>query len=513
MLLAVVCVLVAAFLVAPATAGAEGPPVRPDTHQVMFVGNNWDGTADIVDAHTFQRLARINTIPDREERMREIMTDPERLAFFLLIREFVGEGHDQFTDDMFTSHDGRFVYVSRPSFADVVGIDLRTNAIVWRFPMEGQRSDHMGISPDGTRLLVSDSTANKVHELDTASGRKTGEFPSGDSPHENNYAKDGSRIFHASIGRVYTPTDQPELGLVRDTSKGARWFQIVDANTLEILKRWDMGEKLDEAGYPDEESAVRPMALSPDERFAYLQISFMHGFVEFDLQEERVLRVARLPISEEAQATPREQYLLDSAHHGLAMNPEGTKLCVAGTMSDYAAIVSRQTFSHRLFDVGEKPYWSTNGHDGRLCWVSVSGNDRVVVLDYETEREVARIPVGDHPQRVRAGAIQRSYVPGLPLPPGEQDTVRPRIAVGGVPRSCRRKSFVLRVKVTDQSALSSASATLGERRLRETRSKRFRVRVPVAGVRRRVRQPVRVRAVDTAGNRTKRIVRFSRCAR
>jgi len=87
-----------------------------------------------------------------------------RLGFFLAIRQEVGEGNDQYTDDMFTSHDGRFVFVSRPSFADVVGIDLGTKKIVWRFPMEGQRSDHMAISPDGTRLLVSDSTANKVHE-------------------------------------------------------------------------------------------------------------------------------------------------------------------------------------------------------------------------------------------------------------------------------------------------------------------------------------------------------------
>ncbi|HEV2062883.1 MAG TPA: hypothetical protein VGR12_08545, partial [Solirubrobacteraceae bacterium] len=413
---------VASVMLALATGEAaanEGPPEAPGTRLVMFAGNNWDGTADIIDARTYERLARINVIPDREERMQEIATDPERLAFFLAIRQFVGEGNDQYVDDMFTTHDGRLVAISRPSYADVVGIDLSSGEIVWRFKMEGQRSDHMAVSPDGTSLLVSDSTANKVHELDLHTGRKTGEFPSGDSPHENVYTDDGSRVFHASIGRVYTPTDR-ELagGLVRDTSKGERVFQIVDAQSLQILKRWDMGQKLEEAGYPDMSSAVRPMALAPDEKQVYVQVSFHHGFVEFDLEQERVLRVANLPISEEAQNTPREQYLLDSAHHGLAMNEEGTKLCVAGTMSDYGAIVSRADFSHKIFDIGKKPYWATTGFDGRTCWLSSSGDDRVVVLDYDTERELARIPVGDHPQRVRIGLVRRASVAALPLPPG-----------------------------------------------------------------------------------------------
>ena len=382
----------------------------------MFVGNNWDGTADIVDARTFERLGRINVIPDKEERLREIHASPDKLAFYLLIRTFVGEGNDQYVDDMFTTHDGELVAVSRPSFADVVGISLQTHEIVWRFPMEGYRADHMAVSPDGTRLLVSDSTANKVHELDIRTGDKTGEFLTGDSPHENNYSKDGTRIFNASIGRVYTPTDRSELGPVRDASKGERYFQVVDAETLEVLSRVDMGQKLEEAGYPDMDSAVRPMALSPDERFAYLQISFHHGFVEYDLEQERVVRVVDLPISEEAQATPREQYLLDSAHHGIAMNPEGTKLCVAGTMSDYAAIVSRSTFQATVFPVGEKPYWATNGLGGGTCWVSFSGDDRVGVFDYASEQQVATIPVGDHPQRVRRGAVQTAYLPGLPAP-------------------------------------------------------------------------------------------------
>ena len=169
--------------------------------------------------------------------MAEIQADPVRLGYFLGIRQLVGEGHDQFVDDAFTSLDGRFLYVSRPSFADVVSIRLKTGAIVWRTPVEGYRADHMAISPDGTRLLVSASTARKVHALDTRTGKIVGSFESGDQPHENNYSADGSKIFHASIGTVFTPTDDPLL----DATKGDRWFEIVDAKTLQVLRRLDMG--------------------------------------------------------------------------------------------------------------------------------------------------------------------------------------------------------------------------------------------------------------------------------
>ena len=149
-------------------------------------------------------------------------------------------------------------------------------------------------------------------------------------------------------------------------------------------------------------------ALSPDERFLYFQVSFFHGFVEYNFAQDRVTRVAQLPNL--VPDMPREQYLLDSAHHGIAMNPAGTRLCVAGTMDDYAAIVSRSTFAYKLIQAGQKPYWSTNSLDGNYCFVSWSGTDSLSAISYGTESEVARIQVGDHPQRVRNGVV-RTDVP------------------------------------------------------------------------------------------------------
>jgi hypothetical protein len=406
-------IVIAAFVLAASVALASASPAAAAPSQVapvLFVGNNWDGTADVIkqggtpSKPTFARVARLNIIPDIDQRMAEILTDPVRLAYFLAIREFVGEGHDQYVDDMFSSKDGRLLVVSRPSLADVIGLDLNTGAIVWRFRVDGQRSDHMAMSPDGTRVAVSASTGNVVHILDTFTGQEVGRFPSGDSPHENNYSADGSRIFHASIGLVYTPADQPQF----DSTKGDRRFQIVDTATNQIVKQLDMGQKLAEAGYPDMSSAVRPMALSPDERFVYFQVSFFHGFAEYDFAQDRVTRVANLP--NEVPEMPRELYLLDSAHHGISMNPAGTRLCVAGTMSDYAAIVARDTFAYKQIHGGTKPYWSTNSADGRYCFVSWSGDDKISAISYKTGAEMAQVPVGDHPQRMRIGNVTRSWL-------------------------------------------------------------------------------------------------------
>ncbi|MFF8840687.1 YncE family protein [Streptomyces sp. NPDC015130] len=389
---------------ADAVAGPAPDGARSGLREVMFVGNNWDGTADVIESRgDFRRIARLNVVPDKAERLREIYLNPVKLAFFLGVRNGPGEGHDQFVDDMYATPDGSSMVVSRPSFADVVSLDLRTGRINWRFPVAGYRADHMAVSPDGTRVAVSASTANTVHVLDIATGRQLGSFKTGDKPHENVFTSDG-RLWNMSIGEVTTALDAPWL----DWTKGDRRITVVDARTFETVRVIDMRERLDAFGRDDLSDAVRPLVFTPDEKTLYFQVSFLGGFLEYDLATDRITRAKYLPGSP-ATDPDRTKWVNDSRHHGLSISPDGAKLCVAGTMDDYATVVDRATLQQGPLVEVSKPYWATVSGDGRSCVVSESGADRVSAIDFATGRRVATVDVGDHPQRVRLARVPADW--------------------------------------------------------------------------------------------------------
>ncbi|MDV4316202.1 YncE family protein [Acinetobacter indicus] len=397
-LLPAVCA-VTALSASVAQAASTEMPAPANSKQVFFVGNNWDGTVTVIrPSGDFGKIGVVNMIPDRKQRLLEIHLNPIKLIAYTYIQQTAGEGNDQLVDDMYSTPDGQSIVASRPSFADVVSINIKTGKINWRTPVEGFRADHMAVSPDGQRVAVSASSGNVVHVLDIHTGKELGRFATGDKPHENIYFANGSKILNSAIGNVETSLDAQW----QDFTKGKRYITIADANTYKVLKKIDLRPALDAFGRKDLSNSVRPMVFSKDESKLYAQVSFFNGLVEYDLNQDKITRIAQLPGSSTIPKD-RTKWVNDSRHHGLSISADGEKLCVAGTMDDYATIVDRRTLQATQLIPAGKPYWATRSPDGKSCVISESETDVVTVIDFATGEKVRSVPVGNHPQRVRLG--------------------------------------------------------------------------------------------------------------
>ncbi|KAI8800770.1 serine/threonine protein kinase [Cladochytrium replicatum] len=390
-------------LLSAIAAGAAAADLQP----VLLVGNNWEGTATVVTASApFTKIGVVNIVPDKAERIKEINANPIQWIVYSVVKNNVGEGNDQMVDDLYATPDGQSVVVSRPSFGDVASISLITGKLNWRFKVSGYRSDHMAVSPDGTRVAVSDSLGNNVYILDINTGKQLGSFKTGDKPHENFFTNGGKIIWNMSIGSVDTSLDDPFW----DWTKGDRHITIANATTFEIIKTIDMRDRLNAIGLKDFSDAVRPAVFLPDFSKLYFQVSFYNGFFEYDIATDKITRQVTLP-EDPTLTTDRSKWLLDSRHHGITMNPSGSALCVAGTMDSYATIVDLATFKNKALVPANKPYWATISGDGKHCVISEAGADQITAIDFATGEKWGSVPVGDHPQRVRFAKIPVGWTP------------------------------------------------------------------------------------------------------
>ena len=97
------------------------------------------------------------------------------------------------------------------------------------------------------------------------------------------------------------------------------------------------------------------------------------------------------------------------------------------------------------------------------------------VVDYASEQEIARIPVGDHPQRMRMGLVRSDAIGGLPPSPGGRRRARgaSRRSCGSPARGSRGGRLDLRLGMTSR-ATGRVRAVYGS----SGRRSRFWIRIP-----------------------------------
>jgi YVTN family beta-propeller protein len=312
--------------------------------ELLYVANNHDGTVSVIAIPEFEVIGEIDVLPDQSLR---------------------GTGGSTYADDIVLSPDGARMYISRGGFRDVAAFGLPDGELLWRVATDGV-ADHFALAPDGSTLFVSVYSEDRVHVIDAAEGVELARIASCSGPHGMRFSADGRRVYNGCM-----------IGDALD---------VIDATSFEVTRRYSFLE------------GVRPFEISADESKAWVQLTRLHGFVELDLREGRVTKTVHLPVPPGVTA---QQDFPHTAHHGLALNPDGTRLCAAGTVADYAALLSVPELDLLVtVPVGHEPSWAITSRDGRYCFVSSRKNDTVSVISFADGRELARIEVGKYPQRM-----------------------------------------------------------------------------------------------------------------
>ncbi len=355
-------------------------PVEGETREIAFISNVVDGTISLLDLESFTVLKTLNIIPDGKE------VGPARNLSQWVVQDYLEErGGLNFAQDTDLSRDGTVLFVSRGFLGDVAAFDIASGELLWRAPVPGFRADHMDITPDGERLFVSALIygSNQVQALATESGLDLGAFRAGNWPHDVH--TDGTRVYVASLGDMQADLEE------RGADHRAYRITLADANSLLV------------AGHYDFDVGIRPFAVTSDNRRAYAQMSNAHAVMVHDLKNDEPLGRLELPVDE---GITEADWDFEAPHHGLALTPDESTLCLAGRASDYAAIVSTEPLELRhIVDTGDAPSWAALDESGDLCILPNTRSDDVSIVSISQGKELARVKAGRAPKHVTVGRV------------------------------------------------------------------------------------------------------------
>ena len=245
---------------------------------------------------------------------------------------------------------------------ELLWFDPKADKVTRRMKV-GPRPNQPACTPDGKIVYVPCDDAT-WWVVDAVAAKVIRKIPTGGRPHNTLCSADGKRMY---------------LG-----PKGSYHVLVADAVTHQLIGEIPLSD------------APRPIALSADEKRLYANVDTLIGFEVADVARRKVIHRV-------AATVPEDQLRKASRSHGLALRPGGKELWTCDVFHD-------RTY---VFDLTAEPprqvatlvmkgggYWICFSPDGKFCYISERLGDSVAVIDAETRKTVARIPVGKAPKRV-----------------------------------------------------------------------------------------------------------------
>jgi len=278
-------------------------------------------------------------------------------------------------DDVIASRNGDVLYISRLDVNDVIAVSTATEQMLWRVEVPGV-PNHLTLSPDEQFLYVPIYDKGLLAVVDTKTHQVVTTLDVGKGPHGTQLGPTGKHLY---IGNMES----------NDVA-------VVEVGTHRLEKRIPLPE------------GVRPFLISRDEKYLYAQLSKLHGFVIVDLTSDSVVRTVALPTGGKKlpEATlGMSHYVMN---HGLGLSPDGKYLVANGSLIGLTAIYSMPDLQLLgSVPVGREPNWVTFSRDSKYAYVSNRRDNTLSVISLLERKEVARLKVGEFPQRMTTTVIAR----------------------------------------------------------------------------------------------------------
>jgi YVTN family beta-propeller protein len=272
------------------------------------------------------------------------------------------------------ARDGSTLFITIENTAgdegELLWLDTHTDKVRRRLKI-GPRPNQLACTPDGKIVYVPCDDAT-WWVIDTIKGEVLKKIPTGGRPHNTLCTNDGKFMY---------------LG-----PKGSYHVLIADTSTHKLVGEIPLSD------------APRPIVLSPDEKRLYANVDTLIGFEVADVAARKVIHRVEAEV-------PEDLLRKASRSHGICITPDGKELWMCDVFHD-------RTY---VFDLTETPpkqtativmkgggYWMCFSPDGKFCYVSERIGNSVAVLETQSKKTVARIPVGSAPKRVLMVAVPDS---------------------------------------------------------------------------------------------------------
>ena len=278
----------------------------------------------------------------------------------------------------------RLLYISNEEDHSVSVIDTQSDTVIKQFDNLGRRPNEIDITSDG-RLLYLPALQDGVYQVfDTRLEKVIAEIPTDGFPHNAVVSPDDRYAYFSAMDRGDRPAEViKQYGL--QTSLNQKIY-IVDTQTHKIVDTIDTGD------------APRPIAVSPNGNYLYVNTDGLQGFLVLDLNLRAVVARVEYALTEKEAASP-------SRSHGIFASPGGREVWTSdvnhGTV--YAFDVTQMPpVQVARIETGVPAYWLTGTNDGKTLYVTSAPGDVVTVINIATRKltSTIQLPEGSAPKRM-----------------------------------------------------------------------------------------------------------------